>query len=189
MMDYASLVDALDGFTTVARTVNGPDVKWTRQLVKVMDSTPEAFDIDWTDVKAALPTTTVEVDVDAAEAIAKTLEVLASDDDTATKSVEEWKAAKPARRRSGGARESKSSDNPAWTLITITDGSGSEVHEHSRNPGAISSLYYPTWEFLRDRNLASKADWDPVRKALVKAIHDIRPESFRLGEHTITVSF
>ena len=63
------------------------------------------------------------------------------------------------------------------------------MHKHDRNPGAISSLYYPTWAFLRDNHLASKADWDPVRKAMVKAIHDIRPESIRLGEHTITVSF
>jgi len=188
-MDYTSLVATLDGFTTVARTVNGPDVKWTRQLVKVMESTPDTFDIDWTDVKAALPTTTVEVDVEAADAIAKTLEVLASDDDTATKAVEEWKAAKPARRRSSGTRESKSSDNPAWTLITITDGSGREVHRHSRQPGAISSLYYPTWEYFRDRGLASKADWDPVRKAMVTAIHNITPETFRVGEYTVQVSF
>ena len=188
-MDYTSLVATLDGFTTNAKAMNGPDVKWTRQLANVMASTPDAFDIDWTGVEAALPTTTVEVDVEAADAIAKTLEVLASDDDTATKSVEDWKAARPAKRRSSGARQPKDSDNPTWTLITITDGSGRVVHTHSRQPGAISSLYYPTWEYLRDHNLATKRDWDPVRKSMVKAIHNIDPGTFRVGEHTIEVSF
>ena len=191
-MDYTSLVASLDGYATAAGTINSSEQKWTRQLVKIMETVPDSFDfnIDWTDVVDSLPSTTVDIDIEAADAIAKTLEILAGDSADAMRSVEEWRTVRPSRKRRGtGARESKDSDNPVWTLVTITDGNGKIVHTHSRSPGAISSLYYPVWEYLRDHNLSDKRDWDPVRKGMVAAIHAIETATFDIAGLTVTVSY
>jgi len=193
-MDITVLVDSLDGYIQTAETVKRDDVLWIRRLDKIMETVPDSFDIDWTAVKEGIPET-VSVDTDAADAIAKTITVLASDDDDVAKeTVERWESVRPANRgrSSNGTRESKETDNPVWTCITVSDSSGRELQRHSRNPGAISSLYYPVWEYLRDNTELTKRDWDPLRKEIKNAVYSGREGIFTVGTdpvYTVAVSF
>ena len=136
---------------------------FVRSLNRLIEQDP--FGLDWTALLSEIPET-VDLDIAEGDRIAVALSVIASDDDEATTARTAWEDARP--KRSSGARKAASGDNPVWTRIAITR-DGTEVHSNSRNPGAMSSLYFPAWEYLRDEVGMTKQNWDPIRKAIVEA--------------------
>ena len=196
-MDSTGLVTTLDGYSEVAEA-SKDDVEvatWVGKVQRLIEAMPASLELDWTPITEVLPDTVVDLDVDSGDRLAKVLEEHCADDPEATKAIDRWQAARPvkAARKSGGTREPKESDNPVWTLITITrTETGAEVHQNSRISGAISSLYFPAGKALRGLGAISampSPEWKRCREAIVTAAHTQSPTDITCGDFTVRVSF